>query len=364
MKKVLVFFVVLAVIGSISLTAFLLFDKLATATDGQLVFEKINLQTDLTVPFDKWQAVKAQILKELKLEEEVKTITLFAAGDIMLSRAVESKMLAKNDFNYCFSPMTKLITEADLAFANLESPIIAGSVVPSGSFSFRANPKSAAALKTAGFDVLTLANNHFGNFGQKGMTETFKYLDEQGVKYVGAGTNAAQMKNPLVIEKQGIKVAFLGYSYGPDYYAATSQAAGFALMDQGQLIKDLEAAKKLADLIIVTMHDGIEYTNDPSEHQQAFARLAVDHGADLVIGHHPHVVQQMEIYKDKYIFYSLGNFVFDQMWSLDTRQGLSVMFTLDKNGVTDLDYYPVLIQDYCQPNLVEGKEREAILGKL
>jgi gamma-polyglutamate biosynthesis protein CapA len=365
MKKIMGLTIVMIFLMAGGLTGYVLFFSGNTKAVGAEL-EKINLtQTDV-IAYGDWE--KLTLLNYATVSEEVEIVdpevTLFTAGDIMLSRTVEKTYLAKKDFNYCFEPLTELIQSADLALANLESPIIAGATVPAGSFSFRAHPESAKALKTAGFDVLTLANNHFGNYGQNGMLKTFEYLTAQGIDYVGAGKNSAEMKNPVIKEVKGLKIAFLGYGYGPDYYAATADKAGFAFMDAAQMIKDVKALQDSVDLIIVTMHDGTEYVNAPTEHQKNFAHLAIDNGADLVIGHHPHVVQEMEIYNEKYIFYSLGNFIFDQMWSKDTRQGLSVIFTLNKDGVKDVDYYPVLIEDYCRPSIVDGKERDEIIEKL
>jgi poly-gamma-glutamate synthesis protein (capsule biosynthesis protein) len=112
------------------------------------------------------------------------------------------------------------------------------------------------------------------------------------------------------------------------------------------------------------MHDGTEYVGNPTKHQTDFAHAAVDAGAAIVIGTHPHVVQTMETYQGKYIYYSLGNFIFDQMWSKDTQRGMSLLVTVDKSGVTDVDYMPVKIEDYCRPVLATGAERDIIMERL
>jgi poly-gamma-glutamate synthesis protein (capsule biosynthesis protein) len=188
-------------------------------------------------------------------------------------------------------------------------------------------------------------------------------LRDVGIDYIGAGETEAKIL-PVIREVKGLKIAFLGYGYGPNEYEATLKSAGLALMNIEKLKSDVQSLGPQVDLIVVVMHDGIEYVNDPAVHQKEFARAAIEAGADLVLGHHPHVVQKMEIYNGKYIFYSLGNYIFDQMWSLETRQGLGIMFHLDKSGVTSLDYYPVRIEDYCQPNWAVGAEREAIISRL
>jgi poly-gamma-glutamate synthesis protein (capsule biosynthesis protein) len=328
-----------------------------------LQFEPLEVQSTNTISFDQWQQEQRTLIKERK--EEVRSeVTIFAAGDIMMARAVERKMLAKNDFSYCLNGMRKVIESADIAFANLESPIIAGRNTPDSSTVFRADPRSAESLNVAGFDIMNVANNHFGDQRQEGMTSTFELLAAQGIDFFGGGINAAEKHNPIVRQVNDVKIAFLGYGYGPDYYGMGADKAGMALMDIEQLKQDLEVATVRADVVVVTFHDGVEYVANASQHQIDFAHAAVDYGADIVIGHHPHVVQNMELYKEKYIFYSLGNFVFDQMWSEETRRGLSLMITANDQGIVDIDYYPVQIHDYCRPESAEGTVREAIMDRL
>ena len=126
----------------------------------------------------------------------------------------------------------------------------------------------------------------------------------------------------------------------------------------------IQAARKNADVVIVSMHAGTEYTHHPNKTQKKFAHAAIDFGTDLVIGHHPHVVQSIEQYHGKTIVYSLGNFIFDQMWSQKTREGVVLKATISKTGVRDIDFVPILIEDYAQPRSVTGKQAEQILAPL
>ena len=128
--------------------------------------------------------------------------------------------------------------------------------------------------------------------------------------------------------------------------------------------EDVTKAKAQADLVIVSMHAGVEYQALPSQSQINCARAAIDAGSSLVIGHHPHVVETLEHYKNGWIIYSLGNFVFDQMWSQETREGLIAKIFLDSQGVTSLEFIPVTIDDYSQPRLAEGIEKDVILKGL
>lgn len=296
-----------------------------------------------------------------------RAVTFLAVGDIMLSRTVAAKIKAHQDVNYPFLKTCALLSSADFAFGNLETSITEGPIVKSGLMMFRADPGVESALKNCGFEILSLANNHTPNFGQKGLFDTFEYLEQAGIKYVGAGENFEEAHQPVVIEKKGTRLAFLAYNdtdVVPDGYEAGTNRAGTAFMDIAQMKKDLDKAKKLADAVIVSMHSGTEYAAGPNARQTAFARAAIEAGAELIIGHHPHVVQSVEEYEGKLIVYSLGNFVFDQMWSEETRQGTMALISLSSNAVTDIEFIPVLIEDYAQPRPADESETAAILARL
>lgn len=288
-----------------------------------------------------------------QIDQEQDTILLFAAGDVMLSRVVGQKML-KNGYDYPFAKVSTDIQFADIAFANLETAVLPGRVVETGEMMFRADPESVEAMAKAGFDIVSLANNHTPNYGDQGLIKTFEYLDKYGLDYVGAGRDFEEAHRPVIKEVKGIKLAFLAYNDSdvvPRTYSAGIDAPGTAFMNPETLKKDIEAIRDQVDLIIVSMHSGTEYIYTANNRQKEFAHAAVDFGADLIIGHHPHVVQEMEEYKGKYIFYSLGNFIFDQMWSEDTRHGGYLWMELNKSGVKQFYFAPVVINDYAQPEL-------------
>ncbi len=361
MKKIIIIGVALVVFLSIWYFGFLGQSQPADQ-------EVVQLQTKDFVKFGSWQEQQQKIADEnlAQKAEEVKEngFTLIAVGDVMLSRMVGQKMVEYNDYHYPFLKVQDFLQSSDITFGNLESPIIAGQPVVTGSFVFRADPEVAESLDWAGFDVMTLANNHSLNKGSAGLQSTFDYLKKYFIDYVGAAKNYDELANQLVVkEVNGYKVGFLGYSYGAEYDEADSDP-GIALMKESQLVGDIQRARPQVDFLIVTMHDGVEYNHVSGVHQQKFAHLAIDQGADLVIGHHPHVVQEVEKYKDKYIFYSLGNFVFDQMWSIDTRQGLAVKLRINYQGVQEVEYYPVIIGDYAQPRPANEVESELILDYL
>jgi poly-gamma-glutamate synthesis protein (capsule biosynthesis protein) len=259
-----------------------------------------------------------------KISEEV---SLIAVGDISFSRGVERIVKKRRDINYPFLKIREYLNSADIVFGNLETPITPGPEIPHLGMLFRSNPGTEKALKQAGFSILSLANNHTPDFGEKGLRDTFNFLKSVGIEYVGAGHNKQEAYQPIYIERKGIKFAFLAYTNPaivPSHYEASAKNAGTAFMWIDKMIKAVKEAKQKADFAIVSMHAGTEYTQKLNNSQINFAHKAIDAGADLVIGHHPHVVQAIEKYKDKYIFYSLGNFVFDQDRLQETKEGLII----------------------------------------
>ena len=303
----------------------------------------------------------------LELRKENQQVSLIAVGDVSYSRGVEKTVKQRGDIDYPFLKIRDYLKSADLVFGNLETPLTPGRRIRSGEMIFRSNPSTAQALKRAGFSVLSLANNHTPNFGQRGLLDTFRYLEEAGIGYAGAGRNIREAYQPLYIEKKGIKFAFLAYSDAglvPASYEASGNRAGTAFMRPDKMAQAVKEAREKSDFVVVSMHSGIEYVGKPNKVQIRFARAAIDAGADLVIGHHPHVVQTMEKYKGKYIFYSLGNFVFDQAWSRQTREGLSVKIYFSKSGINKISFLPIVMQNFAQPEPASGLEAERILRRL
>ncbi|MBU1088684.1 CapA family protein, partial [Patescibacteria group bacterium] len=296
-----------------------------------------------------------------------KKVSLIAVGDIMLSRTVAQK-IKQNGPDYPFTKTTNLLQSADLLFGNLETPLTEGPVVNSGEMLFRADPTLAQTLKKYNFSILSLANNHTPNFGNKGLLDTFQYLSQAGIKYVGAGQNQTKAAQPQYIKKNGIKFAFLAYNDSdvvPLSYFATPNSPGTNPMNLDSLKSHIKTAKQKADFVIVSMHSGNEYVNNPNQSQINFAHTAIDAGAEIVIGHHPHTIQILEKYKNKFIFYSLGNFIFDQMWSQQTRQGLTIKILFNQNEIEKIDLIPILINDYCQPQIITDQTySQKILKKL
>ncbi len=297
---------------------------------------------------------------------EKKPVVFIFGGDVMLSRQVNSRMVKYDDYGWPFLKIADFLREADFTIINLESPFIKASdyFVPTGSFMFKADPKATQGLLAAGIDLVSLANNHSLNQGRAGLKESFSILKDNNIKYIGAGHNESEARAAEIIEINGERFAFLAYAYPNDNSVATEEQAGIATMDIAEMRADVEKLKADGNIVIVNMHAGIEYVTEPNWQQVDFAHAAIEAGAEAVIGHHPHWPQTFEFYQGKPIIYSLGNLVFDQMWSLETRQGLLAKLNW-QNGWKKIELIPVKIYDYGQPEIISDEiERVNILEKV
>ncbi len=299
--------------------------------------------------------------------EDKKPLTrILFAGDIMLSRNVEDKMAKANDYSLPFQKIAEKVKSADISFANLESPITdKGKHFIPNSLVFNANPLSIQGLQLAGFDILSIANNHSLDQGQYGIQYTYDWLKSHGILPAGAGVPTVDVTT-AVIEKNKINFGFLAYSFTAHNDGSNDSSPYIGnFHDLTRLKQDILTLRgHFADVVIVSMHAGTEYTRTPNTEQVAFAHAAIDAGADLVIGAHPHWIQTTETYKDKWIFYSLGNFVFDQMWSQETREGLTVLITYDETELKKIELQPVIIDDFCCVRPANSEESQTILKKI
>jgi len=295
-----------------------------------------------------------------KAESPADEVCMIAVGDVMLSRYVDQKMQRLNDFQHPFSMTQDILRMADLVFGNLECPITPGRKIKNLEMVFRADPAVAKALKEAGFAIVSLANNHTLNFGAKGLTDTFRYLKEADVKFVGAGESLPEAYAPVYLERKGQKFAFLAYQFAR--YHTPEDNPGLAYMELERMAQNVQEARSRADFVIVSMHAGGEYCKNPNLMQVTFAHAAIDAGADLVLGHHPHVVQKIEEYKQKFIFYSLGNFVFDQN-DQKAREGLMAKVIFSGKEIKSLEAIPVVIKGWTTPEIVDGPKAAEILKR-
>lgn len=283
----------------------------------------------------------------------------------MLARGVGATMKARGDWSLPFRKISPTLRAADLAFGNLECPVSDAGRDLHHLYSFRADPKAIEGLRYAGFRVLSLANNHTYDWDAPALLDTVRRLREAGIEPVGAGANDLEAHHATVINLGGTKLAFLAYvNIAPKEAAAESDRAGLAWLDPARVLDDIRLARPLADVLIVSLHWGAEYATRPRPDQIRLAHAMIDAGADLVVGHHPHVVQPLEQYRARSIAYSLGNFVFDQRDPLTCSGSMLKVTVLDKQ-VREVVVVPITISRHFQPVLTpqeESKPRPAGRG--
>ncbi len=283
-------------------------------------------------------------------KQEKRTATLLFVGDIMLSRNIGRIMAERNDWRYPFLEVADTLASADLTFGNLEGPISSRGVKQGSIYSFRADPRSAEGLAYAGFDVVSLANNHMLDYGKEAFLDTLDALTDAGISYAGGGADFKAAHGPAVWEANGMKVAFLAYTnLVPVSFTKETAQPAIAFADVAQMTADIASAKAQADAVVASFHWGEEYQTAHNAYQERIAKAAIDAGALLVIGHHPHVAQEVERYNGGVIAYSLGNFVFDQNFSKDTRTGLALRVTLADGAVESIEEMTVKFTSDFQP---------------
>ena len=271
-----------------------------------------------------------------------KSIELTIVGDIMLSRGVDS-YIKKRGYDHLYENMKDIFLEDDLTIVNLECPITEYSrgANKASRFVFKASADNAKAMKKAGIDLCDLANNHTMDYRSEGLKDTMDELVRAGISYVGAGENAGEDMS-YIFEKDGFRLGILAYSiFPPEGFVFNADKANINYLldydgNKSDKIKtELENMK--ADFKIVYFHWGIEYERFASNMQKNLARYAIDNGADFVVGAHPHVIQESEVYKDKYIYYSLGNCIFDKQIQRGTDEGLMLRISIDKKNNVNIE---------------------------
>jgi poly-gamma-glutamate synthesis protein (capsule biosynthesis protein) len=231
---------------------------------------------------------------------------------------------------------------------------------------FSADPKLIKGLANAGIDWVGLANNHIGDAGQTGILQTIANLKKLGIKASGAGKNLSAARKPAILKAGGVKVAFLAYDTIARGYGASATRAGSAQMSPAVMRRDIANARKAgAQVVIVFPHWGTEYDPTPFAGQQGLARAAIDAGADMVIGNHAHWAGAVEVYEGKPIWYALGNFVFDQTWSIPTMEGITLELTFHGPTLVQARMRPHIILDKAQPNFLDPKgDGRMVMGQV
>jgi len=259
-------------------------------------------------------------LKETKNEE----IKILFVGDIMFDRGIRYFADKNGGNEFILQRIKNVLLNNDLVVANLEGPItdeksISLGTIPGSknNYFFTFDKSIAKTLFNHNIRLVGLNNNHILNFGREGLESTKKYLDQATIKYFGAPDE----ERSIIIDLKGLKIAFVAYNEFTQNYN----------VEKAETIEEIKNIKKYVDFVVVFCHWGTEYKLIANELQISLAHEFIDTGASLIIGAHPHVVQQKEDYNEKRIYYSLGNFVFDQYFSEDVRKGMGVIWKINKN---------------------------------
>lgn len=278
------------------------------------------------------------------------------------------KTFEQQGYDHSFVETASYLLEGDINFANLETPITSGGEeYPNKQFTFRMSPKAVPSLVKVGFNLLSLANNHMMDFGPEGLADTLSILHKHGVHFAGAGRNLHEARTPGIVEVKGQKVALLAYSVTlPVGFYAGPMRPGTAFAYQEHLDADIPRIRKLCDFLIVSFHWGKELATFPEDYQVNLAHKVIDLGADLVLGHHPHVIQGIEVYKGRPVLYSLGNFAFSS-YSHKVRNGMMARLTVLGNTIKEIEIIPLNVYNPdvdVQPKILTGQGAETVILKL
>lgn len=287
-------------------------------------------------------------------------------GDIMFSDKVEG-LLKQQGYDYPYEFVRTYIEQADIAVANLETPITQkGTPAQDKEYVYRSSPEALPDFSQAGFDLVNLANNHSMDYGQDGLLDTLEQLRRIDIDYVGAGQDADEAYQYKIIEEKGFKIAFLGFSrVVPEVsWKADKDHPGVAAMyDYRRPVQAIEQAQKEADLVVVLAHWGVEREDLPVPYQEELAHRFIDAGADLIVGGHPHVLQGLEQYKGKWIAYSLGNFIFTTNSTGKTWETAILQASCDESAKCELRVVPVLTK-FAKPKPLTGDQGNALLSRI
>ncbi len=285
---------------------------------------------------------------------------LVAVGDIMLDRSVGDR-IAANGCASIIEQVTDHLRQGDIVFGNLECPLsTVGPHQPREACVFRADPKTVKVLTLGGFDIVSLANNHALNSGRAALLQTLDHLERAGIAYVGAARTKAHGSDPTFITVRDIRVGFLAYtdlSFNCGSYSKVDR-------DLTRLCQQIKQAKNNCSLLIVSYHWGEEYRREPTSRQIEVAHASIEAGADVVLGHHPHVLEGIELYQNRPIIYSMGNFIFDQRSGERMESGIFDLYYTEGKGWR-VEMTPVWIPwSRLGPEYATGEKRDRIAQRM
>ena len=302
-------------------------------------------------------------------------VRLIIAGDIEINRKEPEKVFGK---------VLPVLRQADLRFGGLEASLSEKGSPAQGKIVMRHPPAMIQGYLAGGFDVLAFASNHCLDYGMEPFLETLDLLEKHRIRYTGAGRDIAQARRPAIVERNGTHVGFLSYIMElPLGWGANPGKPGVAPLRQDALFgppyvneEDLEAmvsdvrrTKEQSDVVITSFHWGVSQSRTLTLSQQAVAKAAIDAGADLVIGHHPHILQGIQVYKGKAIFYAMGNFVLDHahpMFLPTVKESILIRCLIEGKKIARLSFSPIFIGEDGRPGIPAASEDKCrgILGTM
>jgi poly-gamma-glutamate synthesis protein (capsule biosynthesis protein) len=309
-------------------------------------------------------------------DEPIPEVTrVILAGDIMLGRRVASE--APGGAGMTLQPLSQRLAAADLTIGNLESTL-SGDGIPQqpGNDSFHADPAVLRSLDRAGFDLLSLANNHTGDYGERAFVQTLRRMDASPIQRVGAGLDAAEAWRPVVLSSGGVRFGFVAFNAIGETPRATRKRPGAAEirmqprtgpLDRSDLRRMSRTVSRLAarvDVVIVLPHWGDQYTNVPWPDQRVVGAALTEAGADLVVGGHPHWVQGVQMHRGRLIAHSLGNFVFDMDFDVETQEGALMELVFWGEELREARFTPYVIGSDFAPRLARGERAQTILDRI
>lgn len=273
-----------------------------------------------------------------------------AAGDTMLARTIGERLLG--DPAAPFAGVASTFAKADLVLLNLECTISTRGTPDKKAFTFRAPPAAAKALADAGVDLVTVANNHGMDYGPDALADTISLLKKQGITTIGAGADSTEARAPRIVERNGLRIAFLAYlgflhdasGWSGYPWEAGPSKPGLAITRKKQIAQDVASAKKQADVVVVFFHAGDSLDTTPSDFQRSITKVALNAGAALVLSTSPHVLQGTRRKGATFVAWSLGNFVFDESRGI-SNDSVILDVTLDASGVKSVRFVPIIIRN-------------------
>lgn len=352
MKKL--FFIFLIILSVIFLSGLFLPKKtlFKPKTESKSVTKTEIQKEKVVIPSVSLDSIFSDKEVDLSKLDQTKIVRLITTGDVIPARGANWPAVQKNNFKYNWEKTANYLKSGNITLINLETPLMQGCKLSTSGFSFCGNSRQVEGMVFAGVDIANIANNHIGNYGSSGISETKKLLTKNQILWSG-------FSNLAIKEVDGKKFGFLGYN-------------GIGVkIDQKEVRTEIKESKTKTDVLIVSVHWGKEYENlplkdgniapdDPIE----IGHLMIDSGADLIIGNHPHWVQGIEVYKDKLITYAHGNFIFDQTWSTETQEGVVGEYTFYKGRLIAVRYKPIVVDKTYQPFFVGGERAGKILKQM